>query len=86
MAFLLEETNLGRGKRKEVRDPGWETCVMGNLARMYQTTLLRSLSRVLSLIHSPPPCRLLSSCCAVWVFGKAMHFHSSLINYCQNER
>ena len=50
MAFLLEEMNLGRGKRKEVRDPGWETCVMGSLARMYQTTLLRSPSRVLSLI------------------------------------
>ena len=74
MAFLLEEMNLGRGKRKEVKDPGWETCVMGSLARMYQTTLLRSPSRVLSLIHSPPPCRLLRSCCAVWVFGKAMPF------------
>lgn len=45
MAFLLEETNLGRGKRKEVKDPGWETCVMGSLAWMYQTTLPRSPSR-----------------------------------------
>ena len=78
MGSLLEETNLGRGKRKEVGDPGRETgntCVMGSLARMSQITRRRSPSRVpccAALMPSPPPCRLLSGSCAVWVLGRTM--------------
>lgn len=91
MAFLLEETNLGRGKRKEFGDPGRETastCVMGSLARVSQIMRRRSPSRALSraaLMPGPPRCRLLSGACAVWVFGRPCCFHSSLINCCQDE-